>query len=137
MIGAALEKMYDPCILCEKCGEDEFCNRCSVTVGKKVVEDLSDKLCDARRDIKDLKYQLEEADNACEACKVYGSECSRKHNETIKLLIRGAKLEIVDAFDVKIHENTWLDGTNLVCDVNSLDDFIEKVKEIIENDSSN
>ena len=59
-----------------------------------------------------------------------------KHNETIKLLIRGAKLEIVDAFDVRIHENTWLDGTNLVCDVNGLADFIEKVKEIIENDSS-
>ena len=41
MIGAALEKMYDPCILCEKCGEDEYCNRCSVNVGKKLVEELN------------------------------------------------------------------------------------------------
>ena len=136
MIGSALGITYCPCEDCLKKADSTYCDRCSITIVKQVVNDLSDKLCDSKKEIKDLKYQLEEADKACEECKAYDLRCSRKTTEIIKLLIRGAKLEIVNAFDVKIHENPWLDGTNLVCDVNSLDDFIEKIKELIENDSS-
>ena len=68
---------------------------------------------------------------------VFSAKMTRLHNDANVLAFGervvgpGLMLEIVDAFDVRIHENTWLDGTNLVCDVNSLDDFIEKVKECI------
>ena len=132
MIGSALEKAYSPCIHCEYLGEK--CESCMLTLGKKVVEDLSDKLDTSRKDIKELKYQLEESDKAyeedCNSHKEYLERNSKLFNETLK----HKQTQLLRHVLTKAHRNCWLDGTVLVCPVSHIDDLVKNLMKEIDNE---
>ena len=132
MIGLALEKAYSPCIHCEYLGEK--CESCMLTLGKKVVEDLSDKLDTSRKDIKELKYQLEESDKAyeedCNSHKEYLERNNKLFNETLK----HKQTQLLRQVLTKAHRNCWLDGTVLVCPVSHIDDLVKNLMKEIDNE---
>lgn len=134
MIGSALEKSYSPCIHCEYLGEK--CESCMLTLGKKVVEDLSNRLDTSKKEIKELKYQLEESDKAyeedCKSHKEYLERNSELFNETLK----HKQTQLLRQVLSKAHRDCWLDGTVLVCSVSHIDDLIKNLMKEIDNDSS-
>jgi hypothetical protein len=132
MIGSALEKAYSPCVHCEYLGEK--CESCMLTLGKKVVEDLSDKLDTSRKEMKELKYQLEESDKAyeedCKSHKEYMEKEAKLFNETLK----HKQLQILNKIITVAHRNCWKDDNILVCDVSAIDDIVRRLKEEIDNE---
>lgn len=135
MIGLALEKAYSPCIHCEYLGEK--CESCMLTLGRKVVEDLSDKLDASKKEIKELKYQLEESDKAYEEdCKAH-REYLERDKEIFNEALKNKQIQLLRKVLTTAHRDCWLDGSVLVCPISRIDDLVKKLMEDVENDSSN